>query len=179
TIGPEELKAKKEVSLDVHLMVRDPREYLKRYQSLRVKRVVAQIEPMIEGGQLEYCYQASRAGLIPGLAVDLPTPVSKLEQLALEKTQLVLLLGVKAGLSGQKFDPIVLEKVKRLAALKKEKSLPFLIGMDGGINPSLVSSLVKAGVDELCVTSYLFGSPSFKGALDALYEAVGEAYEEE
>jgi pentose-5-phosphate-3-epimerase len=85
-----------------------------------------------------------------GLALDLDTELSKIT-VSLEDLDVILLMGVKAGLSGQVFNPKVLEKIK---SLKEKSFVP--IEVDGGVNDTNIVDLKNAGAERFVTTSFLF-----------------------
>ena len=81
-----------------------------------------------------------------GVSINPATPVSSLE-CVLEDLDLVLIMSVNPGFGGQKFIPQTLNKVKELAAVKKERGLNFAIEIDGGI--TLANAKGKCHKDSL------------------------------
>lgn len=165
-------------NLDIHLMVDNPLAFLPdckilprcpEYSTSQVeRRVTGQIELMPD--QNEFIQKTNHLGIRSGLAVDLSTPLENLNQNLLSELDTVLLMSVKAGWGGQKFQPQVLEKVKKLAKIKKEKGLNFKIALDGGINPENIKSVYQAGVEIFYVGSFLGENP--KERLEELKKAI-------
>ena len=81
---------------------------------------------------------------------------------------LVLLMSVNPGFSGQSFLPLVIDKVKELRELIDKKNAKVFIEVDGGINGLNASSLNEAGADILVAGSYIFGSKDYKSAISSL-----------
>src|SRR5260221_12337308 len=106
TVDPSVLKGiKSNLNLDFHLMVKDPVEWVShciRSGAKAEDRVIGQIEMM--QNQNEFIEKVISSGSLPGLAVDLPTNIDKLDQSVLSKIDVILLLSVPAGFSGQEFD---------------------------------------------------------------------------
>jgi len=69
----------------------------------------------------------------------------------------VLIMSVNPGFGGQKFIPYTLDKVRRLAARKRERGLSFAIEIDGGVTLGNVAEMVKAGVEWIVAGSAIFG----------------------
>ena len=76
----------------------------------------------------------------------------------LDKIDLVLVMSVNPGFGGQKFMPEVLDKVKDLKRIQKEKNLDFDIEIDGGINFDNSKSAIQAGVNILVSGTTIFKS---------------------
>jgi len=84
----------------------------------------------------------------------------------LKFVDLVLVMSVELGKSGQKFDEKVLKKIKELNELKSEHK--FLIEVDGGINAENCKSIKDAGADILVSGSYVFNSENREQAIKVL-----------
>ena len=85
------------------------------------------------------------------------TPLETIEEV-LEFVDFVLIMSVNPGFGGQKFIPYTLDKVRRLAARKRERGLKFAIEIDGGVTLMNVGEMVKAGVDWIVAGSAIFGA---------------------
>ena len=148
TIGVDQLVGLVDIGeddllFDLHLMVDDPVRYLGRSLPAVTDLVIGQIEQM--GSQVEFCRQATEQGFRSGLALGLETPISQLKLQALDLCEQVLVLAVRAGYSGQKFDPRSLEKIRKLAKWRKKERWDFKIGVDGGLNKETIPQCRQAG----------------------------------
>lgn len=165
--GPEGISWPEKMKIDLHLMVNQPEEYLHRYADFKLHRVIAQIEPLRD--QAVFVRRAREMRFKPGLALDLKTPVENLDLATLGEVDYVLVMGVKAGFSGQSFQPIALKKISLLDRWRKaDRGFNFIIGVDGGVDPNSIGAIRQVGADEVAVTSYLFKSPSIPKALEEL-----------
>ncbi len=131
------------LEIDFHLMTVEPVIYLEKDLPGATDFVIGQVEHM--GSQLEFCRQARERGLRPGLAIDLDTPIARLDKMALDWSDQVLILGVRAGFSGQKFVASTLEKIKKLIQWRKREHWDFQIGVDGGLNEKTILQCRRAG----------------------------------
>ena len=68
-----------------------------------------------------------------GVVLNPMTPLAMLEE-SLGVADYVLLMSVNPGFGGQKLLPYVLEKVRKLVRMRREKQLTFPIEIDGGVN---------------------------------------------
>lgn len=134
-------------SLEAHLMVDEPIDYLDELANAGFKRFVAHVERMSD--QVEFVARAQELGMV-GLGLDLDTPLDSIK-INLEDLDLVLLMSVVAGKSGQEFDQKVIEKIKSLREVFLGK-----IEIDGGVNDSTLVKAKEAGADNFCVNSFLF-----------------------
>jgi len=92
-----------------------------------------------------------------GVFIDPVTPVSVLEDV-LEVADYVLLMSVNPGFGGQKFIPYVLEKVRKLEQMRREKKLALPIEIDGGVHRDNLAEVVRAGCDWIVTGSAVFHS---------------------
>jgi ribulose-phosphate 3-epimerase len=91
-----------------------------------------------------------------GLSLNPATPLSRAEPF-LEKLDLLLVMTVNPGFSGQKFMPEVIPKIEQ--AYKKIENLGTGIDLqvDGGIDPETAPSVVRAGANVLVAGSAIYG----------------------
>jgi ribulose-phosphate 3-epimerase len=165
TISLKELKKVNQLAdfnAEYHLMVKNPITYLKDCVSLGAKVVIGQVEYM--ESQSRFVKQCHQLGLKAGLALDLPTFLTKLEKQVFYKLDCCLLMAITAGAQGKIFNKAVLGKLKRLVRIKKDLGLDFTISIDGGINMQTIKWCVANGANQLCVGSYLFKANDIKKA---------------
>jgi len=134
-------------NFEAHLMVDDPVNYLDRLANAGFRTFLGQVEKMND--QVEFVAKGEELGAV-GLCLDLKTPITDIK-VSLEDLDRILLMGVKAGKSGQVFDNSVLTKVKALS----EKGF-FNIEVDGGINNKTLLIAKENGANIFCVNSFLF-----------------------
>lgn len=146
-------KLAKNIKREVHLMVENPEKEVDSWILAGVKRAIVHIETIAD---FQLLFTKCLGGFVEfGLALNPDTPVSEIEAY-LDKIKFVLILGVIPGLSGQKFNEKVLEKIKYL----KQNYPEVLIEVDGGVNLETAPKIKQAGADILAVGSYLFsGEP--------------------
>lgn len=142
------------LSLDFHLMVKEPINWIEKCANAGADRIIGQIEMM--HSQVDFVGRVQESGLYVGLAVDLETPVSKLDPVVLTNVDVVLLMAVKAGWGGQKFDARVLEKIKELDEIRARDATPFKICVDGGETEETINETHFAGADEVVAGKRLF-----------------------
>ena len=155
TIDPSFLgNIETDLSLDFHLMTKEPVDWVERAVRGGADRIIGQIEQMTN--QVEFIGKVAEVGLSVGLAIDLATPVSALDSTIITNLDVVLVMAVKAGFGGQKFDLSALLKVNELDKIRVRDDTPFKICVDGGINEDNIKKVVKAGADEVAVGSRIF-----------------------
>ncbi|MBI4098003.1 MAG: hypothetical protein HY426_03095 [Candidatus Levybacteria bacterium] len=138
-------------SLEAHLMVEEPINYLSNLSKAGFKTFLGQIEKMSD--QVEFVAKAEGLGAV-GLALDIQTPTSQI-RVSYEDLDRILLMGIQAGASGRPFDGRVLPKIKYIS----DKGFAN-IQVDGGVDDETLPRLKKAGASIFCVNSFLFkGDP--------------------
>jgi ribulose-phosphate 3-epimerase len=164
TVGPPVIRALKTPLLkDVHLMIRDPLEKVERYVAAGADIITVHVEScnhihrvLQKLATLENANDPER-GLVRGVALNPGTAVTALEPL-LDQIELVLLLGVNPGWSGQALIPATLHRLSQVKEMITRSEREILLGVDGGVTRENISSLGSAGAD-LAVT----GSAVFDG----------------
>jgi len=155
-------------SWDIHLMVNNPFSWVEKCNFVMAQRVVGQIEEM--GDQLDFIDRVESEGMEPGLAIDLPTRLDNLEDEALFRSSVVILLAAKAGFSGQNFNKAVLSKLTSLQEKRKSLQARFLIGMDCGIKEETLPILIENGLDIAYINSGIWTAHDWSAAFSRLKE---------
>jgi len=128
TVGPEVLgNVDTIVEFDAHLMVERPEDWIERCTAAGITGVYGHIEKMDD--IVKFIADAQMAGMRVGLAYDIDTPLTGLEEI-IDDLDGVLLMSVKAGAQGREFDERVLEKIKEVR--KMNKGIKIVI--DGGLD---------------------------------------------
>jgi ribulose-phosphate 3-epimerase len=172
TVGPPVVRAIRTPLLkDVHLMIRDPLATLGDYVAAGADLITVHVESCIhihrvlqQLGSMKNANDSSRA-IVRGIALNPGTPVDVIVPL-LDEVDLVLLLAINPGWSGQSFLPSTFTRIARVRQLVGSSPRPILVGVDGGITRANVGTLAGRGVD-LVVT----GSAIFEGNSPALNAA--------
>lgn len=138
--------------LDVHLMVKNPKKYIEDYALLNVEYITFHYES-VENPEDVINY-IKNLGIKVGISIKPKTNVSKIFPY-LKDLDLVLIMSVEPGKSGQSFMESILYKIEALKKKIAEDNLKTLISVDGGIN-DITGKLVKEkGVDILTSASFL------------------------
>lgn len=143
-----------DLGIDFHLMVKEPVNWVEKCANAGADRIIGHIEMM--KSQVDFVGRVQETGLYVGLGVDLNTPLDQLDPVVLTNVDVVLLMAVKAGWGGQKFDPSVLEKIKALDEIRVRDKTPFKICVDGGETEDVIDDSHFAGADEIVVGRRLF-----------------------
>jgi ribulose-phosphate 3-epimerase len=175
TIGPpvvESVRKATRLHLDVHLMIENPDRYVETFVHAGADSVSVHFEAARHlDGTLELI---RKAGAKAGVVLNPATPVSFLED-ALEVADYVLLMSVNPGFGGQKLIPYVLDKVRKLDRMRREKRLALPIEIDGGVHLDNLAEVVRAGCDWIVTGSAIFHSPDAEATVRQMREIAARA----
>ena len=158
TIGPPVIKALRkqcDLRFDVHLMITPVHKYIESYADAGADIITIHPEATdnLEASILKIRDLNKKVGVSLN-------PESKIDLIInfLNKIDLILIMSVNPGFGGQKFMPEVLEKIRELKKIQKEKNLNFDIEIDGGINFDNCKDAIGAGANILVSGTTIFKS---------------------
>ncbi len=138
--------------LDVHLMVKNPQKYLEDYALLNTEYFTFHYEAV--KNIKEIIDEVKIYGLKVGVSIKPDTNIDVLVPY-LKDIDLVLIMSVEPGKSGQSFIESSIEKIAELKSIITKNNYKAVIEVDGGINNETGIKCVEAGVDILVSASYL------------------------
>jgi len=153
--------------LNVHLMIVEPERYLTAFAAAGADHLLVQAE---QGSTIHLHRVLSRIrelGKKAGVVLDPATPVDMIEYV-LHLCDIVLVMTVNPGFSGQTFLPEMLPKIRRVRALCTRLGLNPIIEVDGGENPKTAAQAIEAGATAIVAGSSIFESPDYAAAIDAI-----------
>lgn len=168
TIGPvvvSAIAAAATKPLDIHLMVENNTFFVDLFAPYKPEFITFHIEEEKHPHRLIQYIRS--LGIRPGIVLNPHTPAESVEYL-LGDVDMVLVMSVNPGFGGQKFIPTVVEKIKRLKALRDRINPDCLIEIDGGVGSKNIQELKDAGVDVCVAGSYVFGQEDYKAAIESL-----------
>lgn len=164
TFGPIMVKAVKQITplpVDAHLMVNDPMKFIDWFAEAGASYITI---------HQEACVHLDRAvnhiknlGCKAGVSINPATPLETIRHL-LHRVDLVLIMSVNPGFGGQKFIPYTLDKISHLYQIRQEAEATFLIEVDGGINSTTATQVLRAGADVLVAGNAIFNADSIAQA---------------
>jgi len=160
TIGPGVVNALHPVAneydalLDVHLMIENPERYIDAFADAGAGVITVHAEACPHLHRVVQQIQA--AGCRAGVALNPATPLGHLEAI-LPMVDLVLVMSVNPGFSGQAFIPQSTNKIQRLRRQLNALGSKARLEVDGGVKPGNALKLVQAGADVLVAGSAVFG----------------------
>lgn len=147
------LRDKTKIPFDVHLMIVNPENFLEQFIRAGADYLTFHLEATLHINRLINYIKSQ--GVKAGVSLNPETPLCLIEHI-LEDVDLVLIMSVSPGFSGQKFIPGVIPKIKELKKKIEERNLKTLIEVDGGINKDTAQKVVSAGADIIVSASAIF-----------------------
>jgi ribulose-phosphate 3-epimerase len=158
TMGPDIIMALARscgLMLDVHLMVSNPDEHIETFAKAGAKNLTFHIEVRQGASAVDMIKRIHDLGCTAGVSLNPATPVEALTPI-LPMTDLILVMSVVPGFTGQVFMPEVLDKVRFLRqALGAHQRLE----IDGGIGIRTAHTALEAGADVLVAGAAVFRNP--------------------
>ena len=147
---------------DAHLMISEPVRYAPAMAKAGAQNLTFHVE--VAEDPAATARQIRKLGCRVGITLNPATPVERILP-ALDHVDVVLIMSVVPGFSGQKFMPEVLPKAREVRKrLRKDQRLE----MDGGLHNETIRAARDAGVDWFVIASAIFDAPDRKAAIEAL-----------
>lgn len=177
TIGPMIVSAIKPIVqqanaiLDVHLMVEEPDRLVPLYVQAGADNITVHVEA---SRHLHRTIQhIKEMGVKAGVTLNPATSLSTLDEI-ISAVDLVLVMSVNPGFGGQSYISSSTDKITRLRHMLDARGLSHVdVEVDGGIRPSNVPEIVRAGANVLvCGTSVFNSAASIEENIAALRAAI-------
>lgn len=156
SFGPDLIKAIRpitDIAFDTHLMIERPEDHVALFAEAGSDLITVHPEATVHLHRL--ISQIKGLGVKAGVALNPATPVSTVEWV-LGLVDRVLIMTVNPGFGGQSFLSDMMDKVRAISALKRERGYGYEIGVDGGINAVTAVLAVDAGAEVLIAGSSIF-----------------------
>ena len=168
TFGPPVVAAIRRVTnipLDVHLMISDPDRYLDAFitAGASVVTVHAETTPHLH----RTVRRIRELGAKAGVAINPATPVHVLEEIVTE-VDLILVMSVNPGFTGQAFLPSSVRKIEAACELIADAGSEAVVEVDGGIDTTNAADVVRAGAGILVAGAAIFHTPDPASAVQTL-----------
>lgn len=157
-----DLKLKKGVKYEAHLMIENSEEWIKK----NIKKIdifLPHFETVKNPNEIIEFVKTNKRKI--GFAINPETPISDIAPY-LDLLDMVLIMTVDPGFYGSKFIPGVLLKIKELRTLKPNLD----IEVDGGIKPGTIEQVKEAGANVFVSGSFILKSDNPKQAVNKLEE---------
>ena len=169
SFGPPVIASARRITqafFDAHLMISEPLRYAPAIVKAGAQSLTFHVETVDDAARA--AREIRKLGCRVGVTLNPATPVESIFP-ALDEVDVVLIMSVVPGFSGQKFMPETLEKARAVRGrLRPGQRLQ----MDGGINPQTIRAAREAGVDWFVVASAVFDAPDRRAAIARLRAAL-------
>jgi len=148
--------------LDVHLMITNPDDYLETF--VRAGASVISVHVEVTPHLHRTVGRIRELGARAGVAINPATPVAVLAEVA-AVIDVVIIMSVNPGFTGQAFIPGTLNKVAECRALLASRGSTAAIEVDGGVDRTNAAALVHAGASILVAGAAVFHAPDCAEAM--------------
>jgi len=167
TMGPfivERIKEITKVPLDIHLMIENPDKYVESFTQKTTKDDILTFHIEATEDPLSVINLIKDRGIKAGVAINPDTHEKTVEKL-LESIDILLVMTVYPGFSGQAFKKNVCDKLKKLREMAPEN---LDIEVDGGIKPETIPDAASAGANVFAAATSIFAKDDYKEAIEEL-----------
>ena len=168
TFGPMIVQAIRRITtlpLDLHLMISNADAYLDAYKEAGADLLTVHVEACPHLWRtLEHIRSLA---VRPGITLNPATSLAMIEPV-LPLVDLVLIMSVEPGFGGQKFIISACDRLQQLKKWREERSLDFLIEVDGGIDDETGVRVVDAGADVLVIGQAIFSQSDIALAVSTM-----------
>lgn len=171
SFGPGLLRAVKRgtnLPVDVHMMVKNPDEVFRDYLEAGADVLTFHIETAKHAHRI--VDEIHRYGRRAAVAINPGTAVSSLDAI-IDYLDMVLVMSVNPGFSGQKFIEHTYTQLNKLTALCKSHSVRPLVEIDGGVSVKNAAQVVAAGANVLVGGSAVFDAEDHARMVDDMRTA--------
>jgi len=173
TMGPfivETVRRITKLPLDVHLMVDNPASLVQSFAKAGADRLSVQVETTPHIYRL--LEQIRELGCKPAVVINPGTPAASIAPV-LHLVDMVLVMTVNPGYSGQEFILSVVEKIAEVSDLIATHKSSALIQVDGGITPTTLPATYQAGARVFVAATTIFKNPAgIQAGIRGLRDAV-------
>ncbi len=155
------------VPLDVHLMIEKPERYIEEFAAAGADIITVHQESTVHLNRT--LQQIKDCGVKAAVSINPHTPIENIANV-LDMVDMVLIMTINPGFSGQKFIENSLEKITQLKKIIDEKGYKIDIEVDGGINDKTAKKVIAAGANVLVAGSFVYGSADTQKAIQLLKE---------
>lgn len=173
TMGPfivQHVRRITTLPIDVHLMVENPLHLIEPFARAGATNLTVHVETC--QGSPEIFNKIKELGCSIGLTLNPATPASALSPF-LPKVDLVLVMTVHPGYSGQAFMPEMIGKVEQVRRMLDKLASTAWLEVDGGISTGTIMKVRNAGADAFVAAKAIFKHPEgIQAGIVSLREAI-------
>ena len=114
------------------------------------------------------------SGCQAGLVFNPATSLDWLDYV-MDKIDLVLIMSVNPGFGGQSFIPAALQKLRRARERIDASGRAIRLEIDGGVKPSNIADIARAGADTFVAGSAIFNAPDYRAVIAEMHAQIAAA----
>lgn len=149
--------------LDVHLMVKNPEDYIEKLSTLNPKRI--SFHPEATSSPKKVIDMIKSHNIEAGIAINTNINIDSYESLY-DSIDTLLLMSVTAGYGGQEFLEETYGKLEEINKIKN--NYHFQVEIDGGIDNKIYHKLQTYNIDIFVVGSYVCSNENFERPIKML-----------
>jgi transketolase len=180
TMNAETIKKLRHVTslpFDAHLMIEKPLRHIDKFIDARCDIITVHAETCTEDEFVEISDRLLQNGISPGLAINPSTDLPYWFYSHLEKIDVLIVMSVNPGFSGQQFLPEVLQKMTLLNRKLTGHGYKGYIEADGGIDSRTLQQVYDAGAEIVVAGNAVYGSSDIHSAIIQLKHKANVALE--
>lgn len=120
---------------DIHLMVKEPIKWVEKCMYIGASRIIGQVEMMSD--RKAFVNKIKNEGMEAGLGIDIESEIGEIP----EETDIILLMGRKAGFGNFELDERIWKKIEKAKKMKQK------VAIDGGVSVENTEKIKSYGVD--------------------------------
>ena len=171
TIGPvlvQSIRKTTKMLLDCHLMIEKPKDYIEAFVKAGADLITIHAES--SSNLKSTIKKIKELGCKAGVSVNPETSLDAIKNV-IKDVDLVLIMSVHPGFSGQSFINDVLPKIKEAKELIDKTGKKIYLQVDGGIKAENAAVVKKNGANVLVAASFIFKSKDYKEAIRQLKDS--------
>ena len=161
----ETLRRRTALPLDVHLMVVEPERYFDSFAAAGATGMTIHVE--VSPHLNRQLARIRELGCSAGVSINPSTPLTAVEEV-LRDIDLLLVMSVNPGFSGQAFIDGSVEKVARARRMLDAAGSGAALQVDGGINRETIGAVCRAGADTFVAGNAVFSASDPSAEIAAL-----------
>ena len=180
TMNAETIKKLRHITslpFDAHLMIEKPLRHIDKFIEARCDIITVHAETCNEDEFVEIAERLLQNGISPGIAINPSTDLPYWFYSHLEKIDVLIVMSVNPGFSGQQFLPEVLQKMTVINRKLTEHGYKGYIEADGGIDSRTLQQVYDAGAKIVVTGNAVYGSSDIHSAIIQLKHKANVALE--
>ena len=153
-------------TLDVHLMIINPEKYFEKFAEIgsNILTIHYEVSKNTLGDSIK---EIKKHGMKAGVAINPDTDTIVLQDY-INDIDLVCVMGVFPGFSGQKFIDATFDRCRQVKEMVVDRNAKTLIEVDGGVTIHNAKKLLENGADVLVSGSHVFKAKNPKEIISKL-----------